>query len=76
MPMRAYESRNELLDAFRQHGEADLKARSVSVRDAAGLRRDLIDNLAYTAVFGADEPRSIARWLIWETAQQLGCRPA
>lgn len=76
MPMRAYESRNELLDAFRQHGEADLKARSVSVRDAAGLRRDLIDNLAYTAVFGADEPRSIARWLIWESAQQLGCRPA
>lgn len=76
MPMHAYESRNELLDAFRQYGDADLKARTVSVNNVTGLRRDLIDNLAYTAVFGADEPRSVARWLIWETAQELGCRPA
>ncbi|HEX5166217.1 MAG TPA: class II fructose-bisphosphate aldolase [Thermomicrobiales bacterium] len=76
MPMRAYESRNELLDAFGKYGSADVKARTVSIRDATGLRRDLIDNLAYTAVFGADEPRAVARWLIWETAQQLGCRPA
>lgn len=76
MPMRAYESRNELFDAFRQYGEADLKARSVTINNAAGLRRDLIDTLAYTAVFGGDEPRSLARWLIWETAQELGCRPA
>ncbi len=76
MPMRAYESMNELLDAFGKHGQADVKARTVTINDAAGLRRDLIDNLAYTAVFGADEPRQIARWLIWETAQELGCRPA
>jgi fructose/tagatose bisphosphate aldolase len=76
MPMRAYESRNELLDAFGKHGQADLKARTVTINDAAGLRRDLIDNLAYTAVFGGDEPRQIARWLIWEAAQELGCRPA
>jgi fructose/tagatose bisphosphate aldolase len=74
MAMRAFGSRNELLEAFRQYGDAG--AAGVQVRDAAGLRSEFTDNLAYTAVFGSDESRGVARRLIWELAQELGCRPA
>lgn len=35
-----------------------------------------IDALVRKAVFGTDEERDDARWLIWEIAQGLGIRPA
>jgi fructose-bisphosphate aldolase, class II len=35
-----------------------------------------IDGLIQEAVFGAAESKAAARWLIWETAQALGIRPA
>jgi fructose-bisphosphate aldolase class II len=35
-----------------------------------------IDNLIHEAVFGAPEIQAAARWLIWETGQALGLRPA
>jgi fructose/tagatose bisphosphate aldolase len=72
--MRAYQSRDELLSTFRSYGE--VQDGKVQVRDASGLRQNMIDDLAYTAVFGTDELKAIARRLIWELAQQLGCRPA
>lgn len=74
MPMRAFGSHDELLDAFRAFGDAGTSG--VQVRDAAGLRSEFTDHLAYTAVFGADEVKEVARRLIWELAQELGCRPA
>ncbi len=48
----------------------------VRVRDEAILRARDIDTLAREAVFGAGDTRVYARWLIWETAQTLGIRPA
>jgi fructose/tagatose bisphosphate aldolase len=35
-----------------------------------------IDGLIHEAVFGEAESKAAARWLIWETAQSLGIRPA
>ena len=48
----------------------------VSVRDEAALRANGIDALVYTAVFGGDEYKPVARWLIRETALSLGIFPA
>lgn len=40
------------------------------------LLRDNISALVYQAVFGEGADKGIARWLIWEIAQELGIRPA
>lgn len=48
----------------------------VVVRDEAMLRAKGIDALVYLAVFGDETRKANARWLIWETAQTLGIRPA
>jgi fructose/tagatose bisphosphate aldolase len=48
----------------------------VVVRDETKLREKGIDLLVYAAIFGENEQKAIARWLIWETAQALGARPA
>jgi fructose/tagatose bisphosphate aldolase len=72
--MRAYDSRDELLSAFRQYGSVDDGA--VRVNDPAGLRQNVIDDLAYTAALGSDDVKHVARRLIWQIAQTLGCRPA
>lgn len=48
----------------------------VEVRDASSLASASMDKLAYTAVFGSDEERDEARWLIWEIAQSVGVRPS
>ena len=72
--MRAYESRSDLLDAFRPYGEVHKDG--VHVSDAHGLRGEFVDNLAYTSALGADVMKLAARHLIWELAQILGCPPA
>ena len=41
-----------------------------------GLRDRAIDILVRDAVFGTEEVRTFARWLIWELGQALGARPA
>jgi fructose/tagatose bisphosphate aldolase len=48
----------------------------VDVRDAAVLRTPAMDQLARRAVFGDQEPRETARWLLWELGQVQGVRPA
>jgi fructose-bisphosphate aldolase class II len=48
----------------------------VVVRDAAQLASPAMDKLAYAAVFGSDDERDDARWLIWELAQSVGIRPS
>lgn len=47
----------------------------VTVQDAARVAAH-IDGLVRKAVFGTDEERDDARWLIWEIAQCVGIRPA
>ena len=44
----------------------------VEVLDGGALRGDLIDRLAWTAVFGDDEARTEARWLIRHLANATG----
>jgi fructose/tagatose bisphosphate aldolase len=72
--MRAYQSSDELLAAFRKYGS--IRDGTVTVNDPAGLRRDVIDDLAYTSALGSDDVKHAARHLIWDVAQALGCRPA
>ena len=72
--MRAFGSLQEMLDAFRPYGE--LRDGVLSLRDTQGLRVGLIDDLAYTSALGPDDLKADARWLIWEIAQEFGCRPA
>ena len=44
----------------------------VSVTNADKLRGEPLDRLTYTAVFGDDDTRAAARWLIWEIGWDLG----
>ncbi|MBA3379699.1 MAG: class II fructose-bisphosphate aldolase [Chloroflexia bacterium] len=49
-----------------------IEGERVEVLDLATLRDGLIDRLAWTAVFGDDEPRIRARWLIRHVASATG----
>ena len=50
---------------------------AVTAKDTKSLAGPAMDRLVRQAVFGASaEQRDGARWLIWELAQLLGCRPA
>jgi len=61
----------------RLDGIARIEGDRLEVDDAGRLRHDLIDDLAYTAVFSPDEgTRDAARWLIWSASQALGCGSA
>jgi hypothetical protein len=48
----------------------------MTVRDPARLRSSATDKLAWHAVFGSDNEREAARWLLWELGQATGARPA
>ncbi len=49
----------------------------LDVIDAAVLRGELMDELAFEAVFNADEAlRDACRWVIWSASQSLGCPSA
>ena len=54
----------------------DVKNGQVTVKDESLLRQNGIDALVYTAVFGGDEYKPVARWLIRETALALGVVPS
>jgi fructose-bisphosphate aldolase class II len=58
-----------LKDAMVRDGER------IVVRDEARLP-GLMDGLVREAVFGEAGAKAAARWIIWETAQALGIRPA
>ena len=57
-------------------GAVTRKAGGVEVRNAAALRGAAMDRLVWQAVFGSPDEREAARWLLWETGQALGVRPA
>ena len=56
-------------------GALALDGGRLAVRDEARLP-GLMDALIREAVFGDGETKAAARWVIWETAQSLGIRPA
>jgi len=49
--------------------------KGLNIKDEAGLR-ERMDGLVREAVFGDDQSRAAARWVVWEAAQALGIRPA
>lgn len=72
--MAEYGSVQNMVEDFRNY--AEIHDDGVTVRDAASLRENVIERLAFSAVFGSSDEKVSARWLIWETSQALGCRAA
>src|SRR5687767_15440003 len=48
----------------------------VSVRNDAALKSEKMDALVRAAVFGSQDEKEFARWLIWEIGQAVGVRAA
>jgi fructose/tagatose bisphosphate aldolase len=48
----------------------------VKVNDAQRFREQLLDKLVHSAVFGDQDVKAAARWLIWEAAWELGVKSA
>ncbi len=48
----------------------------VDVHDESAVASPAMDNLVYAAVFGDEEERDDARWLIWEIGQAVGVQPS
>ncbi len=48
----------------------------VTVHDESAIASPAMDKLAYTAVFGEQDERDDARWLIWEIGQSIGVQVA
>ncbi len=69
-----YASVSEMMSGVR--GSLQLQNGGVKVTNAELLRSEHIDRLVHTAVFGDDESRAAARWLIWEAAWEVGVKPA
>ncbi len=57
------------------HHTIELQDNRVSVKDERHLQEH-VDELINAAVFGDAGTKAAARWLLWETAQALGIRPA
>jgi fructose/tagatose bisphosphate aldolase len=57
-------------------GALGVNGDSVEILDADRVRDGLINQLVYTAVFGDEGPRDLARWLIRSAAPKLGAFPA
>jgi fructose/tagatose bisphosphate aldolase len=69
-----YASVSEMLNAVRDSLVPNNGG--VNVTNAEKLRTEYIDRLVHTAVFGADETRAAARWLIWQAAWEVGVQSA
>ena len=48
----------------------------VSVKDESALQSDAMDRFVRAAVFGSQDQKDFARWLVWELGQAVGVRPA
>lgn len=49
---------------------------TVSVHDVHAVATEQMDNLVHDAVFGDEETKELARWMIWEIGQKVGVRPS
>jgi fructose/tagatose bisphosphate aldolase len=67
-----FDSADGLLHRLR--GVARIDGDRLQVLDQAALRGELMDRLAFEAVFNPDAGlRDAARWVIWSASQALGC---
>jgi fructose-bisphosphate aldolase class II len=48
----------------------------VAVKDPAALKTDKMDRLVRSAVFGSNDEKEYARWLLWEIGQAVGVQPS
>lgn len=70
--MRYFHSKEELKSELGT--VAEINQDQIKIHDASTFRRSLVDALIYTAVFSEDTgAKELARWVIWEASQQLGC---
>jgi fructose/tagatose bisphosphate aldolase len=60
----------------RLEGVATIREGGLEVADEGRLRGEIADELAFAAVFGSDELRDAARWVIWSASQAIGCGSA
>ena len=65
-------SYNEVVNAI--GGVLEVESDRVSVRDEGKLK-ELVDDLVYTAVFGEEKAKAFSRWLLRESAVNLGIVP-
>lgn len=55
-------------------GAFDIEGGKLKIKDEQRFRHEIMDKLVWTAVFSDDEhTKNVARWVIWEGAQDLGC---
>ena len=72
--MNSFSTAREVVESL--SGVVDLSGSQLKVLDEQRLRSEAVDRLVYSAVFGNDEVKAAARWLIWEAGQQLEVMPA
>lgn len=57
-------------------GAVTVEDGKVSIDDEAGIASGQMDALVYAAVFGDQDAKENARWLIWEIGQMVGVIPS
>lgn len=72
--MKSHSDAKDVLNSL--DGAVDLRNGQLRVVDENRLRNEAVDRLIYSAVFGSDDVKATARWIIWEAGQQLGIFPA
>jgi fructose-bisphosphate aldolase, class II len=68
------EQRTASVSAFGD--DIDVQQGRLTVRNEDALRTAKMDTLVRQAVFGEGQAKDHAQWMIWETAQAVGVRPA
>ncbi|MGA7668891.1 MAG: class II fructose-bisphosphate aldolase [Nitrolancea sp.] len=72
--MTSYSTISELLDHLRP--AAEMRNGSIAIKDEKAFTGDVLDRMVYSAVFGDDNVKAAARWVIWQAGQELGTLPA
>jgi fructose/tagatose bisphosphate aldolase len=55
---------------------ATISPTGLEVHDEDAMRGELVDDLAFAAVFGDEDLREAARWVVWSASQAVGCPSA
>jgi fructose-bisphosphate aldolase class II len=58
------------------HGAVTADDGEVAIEDESAIASPAMDTLVYAAVFGDQDSRDNARWLIWEIGQHVGVIPS
>lgn len=69
-----FKSTAEMLNAIKD--SVSLADGGLKILDKATFQTRDVDRLVFTAVFGDEETKAAARWIIWEASQELGAPSA